>query len=121
MNKLVLIGRVVADPDLKYTQSGIAVAQFALAVQDDFKKQDGTRDTHFFDVVAWRGTAEFVTNHSGKGKRLAVAGRLKQERWEKDGQKRSKVVVSAENVMPIDWADDNDGSSMDIADEDVPF
>ncbi len=123
MNCVVISGRLTADPELRYTQSGIAVGKFTLAVQDDFKNAKGERETSFIDVTAWRGTAEFIAKHSGKGLRLSVQGRLKQERWDdQEGRKRSRVVVTAEKVEPIDWAEQGAAQEEnDFQDEDMPF
>ena len=127
MNSVIISGRLTRDPELRFTQNGIAVAKFTLAVPDDFKNAQGEREVNFIDITAWRQTAEFITNHSAKGLRLAVQGRLKQEKWtDKEGQNRSKVAITAEKVEPIDWADQGrqeDEYQRDLAfqDEDSPF
>lgn len=117
MNTVIISGRLTADADLRYTPTGTAVAKFTLAVQDDFKNAQGERETQFIDVTAWRKTAEFVASYSGKGKRIIVQGRLKKEMWEKDGQKRSRIIVVAEKVEPVDWAGDN---GQDYSEDDIP-
>ena len=105
MNNVTISGRMVSDCEVRYTQSGIAVAKFTLAVQEDFKNAHGERETNFIDCTAWKGTAEFISQHSGKGLRLLVSGRLKQEKWQdNNGNNRSKISVTAEKVEPIDWA-----------------
>jgi single-strand DNA-binding protein len=104
MNSVVISGRVTKDVELRYLPSGMAIASFPLAVQEDRKNAEGGYDTNFIDVTAWGKTAEFVANHSGKGLRLIVNGRLKQEKWQdKDGANRSKISVTAEKVEPVDW------------------
>ena len=98
-NVAVLIGRLTSNPDMKYTQSGVAVANFSIAVDRDFKNKDGERETDFFDVTCWRGLAETVGNNLTKGRLVAVQGRLQQDRWEnQEGQKRSKVIINADEV-----------------------
>ena len=76
LNKIVLMGRLTRDPELRRTQSGTAVASFTLAVDRDYKAQDGERETDFIDIVAWRSTAEFVSKYFSKGRMAVVEGRL---------------------------------------------
>ena len=76
LNKIFLMGRLTRDPELRRTQSGTAVASFALAVDRDYKDQDGQRETDFVDIVAWRSTAEFVSKYFSKGRMAVVEGRL---------------------------------------------
>jgi single-strand DNA-binding protein len=103
MNVVALIGRVVADPELRYTPSGIAVTTLRLAVDRRFKSESGERETDFFDVVAWRQTAEFAANYLTKGRLIGVQGRLQQRSWvQQDGQKRTKIEVVAESVQGLD-------------------
>ena len=109
-NVAVLIGRLTSNPDMKYTQSGVAVANFSIAVDRDFKNKDGERETDFFDVTCWRGLAETVGNNLTKGRLVAVQGRLQQDRWQQDGQNRSKVVVTADKVQFLDWPEKNDNA-----------
>lgn len=100
LNKVFIQGRMCADPVLRHTQSGTAVASFTLAVDRDFKdKQTGEKATDFIDVVAWRGTAEFVSRFFSKGRMAVVVGSLQIRAWEdKDGNKRRTAEVIAENV-----------------------
>ena len=99
LNKIVLMGRLTRDPDLRRTQSGTAVASFTLAVDRDYKPQDGERETDFIDIVAWRGTAEFVSKYFSKGRMAVVEGRLQVRDWkDKDGAKRRSTEVIADNV-----------------------
>jgi single-strand DNA-binding protein len=108
MNVVVLIGRVVADPELKYTPSGIAVCQLRIAVDRRFKNESGERETDFFDVVAWRQSAEFAANYLTKGRLIAVHGRLQSRSWvQQDGQRRSKVEVIADNIQGLDRPKDS--------------
>ena len=99
LNKIILMGRLTRDPELRKTQSGTAVASFTLAVDRDYKPQDGERETDFIDVVAWRGTAEFVFKYFSKGRMAVVEGRLQVRDWkDKDGAKRRSTEVIADNV-----------------------
>lgn len=99
LNRATIMGRFTRDPELRRTPSGVAVTTFTLAVEDDFKGADGTRKTHFLDVVAWRGTAEFVCSYFGKGRMAVVDGKLQQREWtDKDGNKRKAVEIIADSV-----------------------
>lgn len=98
LNHIVLMGRLTADPMLRRTGSGTAVAEFTLAVDRDYGKDSG-KETDFITIVAWRGTAEFVSKYFSKGQMAVVSGRLQIRRWDdKDGKKQSKAEVVAENV-----------------------
>lgn len=99
LNKIVLMGRLTRDPELRHTQSGTAVASFSLAVDRDFKGQNGEKETDFIDVVAWRNTGEFVSKYFSKGRMAVVSGRLQIRDWtDKDGNKRRSAEVIADNV-----------------------
>ena len=99
LNEIVLMGRLTRDPELRRTQSGTAVTSFSLAVDRDFKDQDGERETDFIDIVAWRNTAEFVSKYFSKGRMAVVKGRLQVRDWtDKDGAKRRSTEVLAESV-----------------------
>ena len=103
MNVVVLIGRLVADPELKYTPNGVAVCSFRIAVDRKFKSESGERQADFIDIVAWRQSAEFVSNYMSKGRMIAVHGTLQQRSWvQQDGQKRSKIEVVADNLQALD-------------------
>ena len=99
LNKIILMGRLTRDPELRRTQSGTAVTSFSLAVDRDFKSQSGEKETDFIDVVAWRSTAEFVSKYFTKGRMAVVEGRLQIRDWtDRDGGKRRSAEVIAENV-----------------------
>lgn len=100
MNSVTLMGRMTRDPELRHTQSGTPVASFTLAVDRGFaSKGTGERQADFIDIVAWRGTAEFVTKYFAKGQLAAVIGRLQIRDWtDKDGNKRRSAEVIADNV-----------------------
>ena len=99
LNKIFLMGRLTRDPELRRTQSGTAVTSFSLAVDRDFKGQNGEKETDFIDVVAWRNTAEFVSKYFTKGRMAVVEGRLQIRDWtDRDGGKRRTAEVIADNV-----------------------
>ena len=100
LNRIILMGRLTRDPELRHTQSGTAVASFSLAVDRDFKSRDsGEKTTDFIDVVAWRNTAEFVSKYFAKGRMAVVEGRLQIRDWtDRDGGKRRSAEVVADNV-----------------------
>ena len=99
LNKIILMGRLTRDPELRRTQSGTAVTSFSLAVDRDFKSQGGDKETDFIDIVAWRNTAEFVSKYFTKGRMAVVEGRLQIRDWtDRDGGKRRSAEVIAENV-----------------------
>lgn len=100
LNHIVIMGRLGKDPELRRTQSGVAVATFNVAVDRDFKdKATGQRATDWITCVAWRSTAEFVEKYFAKGSQVLVAGRLQMRNWtDKDGNKRISAEVQAENV-----------------------
>lgn len=100
LNRIVLMGRLTRDPELRRTGSGIAVASFSLAVDRDFgSKESGEKETDFIDIVAWRNTAEFVSRYFTKGRMAVVSGRLQLRDWtDKDGARRRSAEVVADNV-----------------------
>ena len=99
LNKIILMGRLTRDPELRRTQSGTAVTSFSLAVDRDFKSQSGEKETDFIDIVAWRNTAEFVSKYFTKGRMAVVEGRLQIRDWtDRDGGKRRSAEVIADNV-----------------------
>ena len=115
LNKILLMGRLVKNPDLRRTQSGTAVASFTLAVDRDFKAQSGEKETDFIDIVAWRNTAEFVSKYFTKGRMAVVEGRLQLRDWkDKDGNKRRNAEVLADNVY---FADSKSTTQQDNLDD----
>lgn len=100
LNRIVLMGRLTRDPELRHTQSNIAVASFTLACDRDFKSRDtGEKQTDFIDIVAWRQTGEFVSKYFTKGRMAVVEGRLQIRDWtDKEGNKRKSAEVVADNV-----------------------
>ena len=99
LNRIIVMGRMTRDPELRRTNSGTAVASFAVAVDRDFKSQSGEKETDFIDVVAWRNTAEFVSKYFSKGRMAVVEGRLQLRDWtDKDGNKRRTAEIVADSV-----------------------
>lgn len=100
INHVVLIGRLTKDAELRYTSSGMAVANISLAINQRRKRDNQWVDeAHFFDAVVWGKQAEAISQYLVKGKQIALEGQLRQNRWEQDGQKRSRVEISANNVQ----------------------
>lgn len=111
LNKIFIMGRLTRDPELRRTQNGTAVAGFALAVDRDYKNADGTKETDFIEVVAWRSSAEFVSKYFTKGRMAIVEGRLQIRDWtDKDGNKRRNAEVVADNVYFGDSKKEGDSS-----------
>lgn len=104
LNRIIIMGRLVRDPELRTTQSGIPVTSFTLAVDRDFKNRDsGEKSTDFIDVVAWRQTAEFVCKYFAKGRMAVAEGRLQIREWkDRDGNNRRTAEVVADNVYFAD-------------------
>lgn len=100
LNTVALMGRLVADPELKTTPSGVSVTSFRIAVDRSYSSREGgERQADFIDIVAWRGTAEFVCKYFTKGQMIALQGRIQTRSYEdKQGNKRMAVEVVAENV-----------------------
>lgn len=99
LNQAVLMGRLTADPELKHTQSGIAVVRFTLAVDRSYAKQGDERKTDFINITAWRQTAEFVSRYFRKGQLAAVQGSIQTGSYtDRDGNKRNTFDVVADQV-----------------------
>ncbi len=103
LNKILIMGRLTRDPELRHTGSGTAVTSFSLACDRDFKSQSGEKETDFIEVVAWKNTAEFVSKYFSKGRMAVVEGRLQIRDWtDKAGNKRTTAEVVADNVYFAD-------------------
>ena len=113
LNHITIMGRLVRDPELRRTGSGVAVTSFTLAVDRDFSPKDGSeRETDFIDCVAWRQTGEFVSKYFTKGRMAVVAGRLQIRSWtDKDGNKRRTAEVIADNVYFGDSKREGEGAA----------
>jgi single-strand DNA-binding protein len=108
-NKVILIGNMCADPELKQTANGVAVCSFSIAVQRRFSKsQDNAQQTDFINIVAWRQTAEFVAKYFTKGRPILVCGSLQTRSWtDQNGQKRYATEVIVDEATFVDSKSDN--------------
>jgi single-strand DNA-binding protein len=141
LNRVILIGRLTKDPDLRYTPAGVAVCQFTLAVDRPFTSQGGEREADFIPVVTWRQLGETCANYLRKGRLTAVEGRIQVRNYENNEGKRVYVTeVIADNVRFLESNRDNnqqerqerqehksqdpffdDGKPIDISNMDLPF
>lgn len=150
LNRIILIGRLTRDPELRYTASGVAVATFALAVDRPYSNNQGEKEVDFINIVTWRGLAETCANYLKKGRLTAVEGRLQIRNY--DNNEGRKVYVSevvADNVRFLEWGENqaqgrqmpqmgqqggqsgndrfsedpfaNASQPIDISDDDLPF
>lgn len=103
LNHLTIMGRLCGAPELRRTQNGVSVCNARIAVERDYADQSGERATDFYDVVAWRGTAEFLFNYFGKGRKVLLDGRLQTRTWtDKNDNNRVNVEIVAESVYFAD-------------------
>ncbi|MBX3119804.1 MAG: single-stranded DNA-binding protein [Fimbriimonadaceae bacterium] len=110
INRVVLVGRLTHDPQLRTTTSGKNVTDFQIAVQKRIKPNDGSPDADFFRVTCWGSTAEFVANYLSKGRLVAVDGRLQSRKYvASDGGQREVVEVVADSVQGLDRPRDDAG------------
>lgn len=109
INKIILVGRLVRDPELRYTSNGVPVSNFTLAVERNYTNQQGERDVDFIKIVTWRKLAENCAHHLGKGRLVAVDGSLqiRNRKSEKDGRTYVNPEVIASNVQFLDWPGEN--------------
>lgn len=122
LNRAILIGRVAVDPRLSYTQNGVAVTTFRVAVDRPFTNQQGERETDFFPIVTWRRLAETCAHNLNKGRLVAVEGRLQTRSYQaQDGSTRWVTEVVAENVRFLDWPKGEQGSQGEMQEDDLPF
>ena len=127
LNKIIVMGRLTRDVELRQTPNGVSVASFSVACDRDFKdKSTGEKQTDFIDVVAWRNTADFVSRFFTKGRMAVVEGRLQVRNWEdQSGNKRRSAEIVAENIYFGDSNPNAQGggqaTSRNSARPDVPF
>lgn len=129
LNRVVLIGRLTKDPELRYTPNGVAVATFTLAVNRSRLNQQGEREADFIPIVVWQKQAENCANYIGKGSLVAVDGRIQVRTYDtQDGQRRWITEVIAENVRFLDKRENGGkqgteslGSEVSFSDDDIPF
>lgn len=113
LNRVVLLGNLTKDPELRHIPSGTAVCDMRLAVSESYRNKDGetVESTVFIDVAAWGRQAETCAQYMKKGSSILVEGRLQMDEWEKDGQKHSRIRVRADRVVFMDSRRDNEGGS----------
>jgi single-strand DNA-binding protein len=123
INQVFIIGRTTKEPEFRQTQNGVSVATFTIAVDRNFKNQNGEKETDFFNIVCWRGLAETVGKYLGKGRLVAVSGRLQNRSYEaKDGTKRYITEIIASEVQFLDRAKDEQQPLVEIDQpDDLPF
>lgn len=132
-NKVILIGNLVDNPELKTTPSGVSVANFKIAISRRIKKE-GQPDADFVRITAWRGTAEFVSKYFEKGRSILISGELRSRSWtDTNGQKRYELEVEAEEARFVDKKPDTQNTTESVtpaqipeftelpSDEDLPF
>jgi len=130
LNRVILIGRLATEPELRYTQTGVPITNFRIAVQRPFTNQKGEREADFFPVVTWNKLAEVCAQNLGKGRLVAVEGRLQTRSYQaQDGSTRWATEVVADNVRFLDWPKDGGALRSDapaapadeMPEDDVPF
>lgn len=129
LNHITVMGRLTKDPEIRYTQSQVAVASFTVAVDRDFTEKGAEKQTDFIDCVAWRNTANFVHQYFAKGSMAVVSGRLQLRDWtDKNGNKRRNAEIVADNVYFGEAksggqkpANVSFGEMTDVDDGDLPF
>jgi len=121
LNKIVIMGRLTRDPELRQTQSGTNVANFTLACDRDLKnKQTGERETDFIDCVAWAQKADFLANYFSKGRMAVVEGRLQLRDWtDNDGNKRRNAEIVADNIYFGDSKSDSQPATQPVPAQDI--
>ena len=119
MNRVNLLGRITKDIELKQTKNEINYTRFSIAVKRDLKDESGEYGTDFFNIVAWRKTAEFISKYFKKGNRIAISGKLQQNIYtDKDGNERTSVEIVAEDIDFIDKKKDNVDEPIEVKKED---
>lgn len=136
MNNVVLVGRLTKDPELRYIpNSGTPVATFTVAVDRDYKKKDGTKETDFIPIEIIGKAAEFCANYITKGRLVAIQGSIKVDRYQtQDGENKTFTKVSGRSVQALDYPKDNQQGTNNITnpgldpngfqaidDDDIPF
>lgn len=105
LNKVVLIGRLTKNPELRYTPAGVPVTTFFLAVNRNYTNQQGEREADFIPIVVWRNQAENCAKYLAKGRLVAVSGRIQTRSYEQDGQRRYTWEVVADEVQFLEWGE----------------
>lgn len=131
LNRVILIGRLTRDPELRYIPSGVPVASFTLAVDRPFTNKEGERETDFIPIVVWRKQAENCANYLAKGSLVAVDGRMQVRSYDQDGQRRYITEVVADSVRFLERRGEQGPAKADSSfeqygtdantDDDIPF
>jgi len=134
LNKVLFIGRIVKDPEVKVTTSGVAVATFSIAVGRNYANTNGEKETDFFNVVAYRKLAEIIGKYVKKGSLISIDGKIQNRSYEaQDGSKRYITEIICENVVFLDTKETSNQSTQqkaeekfnkptkDISEDDLPF
>lgn len=123
LNRVLLQGRLVADPELRRTQQGTPVASYRLAVERDYKNKDpDAQKADFINIVSWRNTAEFVSRYFTKGRMMLVEGRLQMRDYtDRDGQKRTVAEIVTDNVYFCDSRKDGNNDDSGLSQESASF
>ena len=126
LSQTIIIGRTTKEPEFRQTQNGVSVATFTIACDRNFKNAQGEKEADFFNIVCWRGLAETVGRYLGKGRLVAVSGRLQNRSYEaKDGTKRYITEIVASEVQFLDRAKDDQQQPLweevEIDDSELPF
>ena len=109
MNRVNLLGRITKDIELKETENNVKYTRFSIAVNRNYKNEDGEYEADFFNVIAWRKTAEIISEHFNKGSRIAISGKLQMNKYtDKDGNERTSVEIVAEDIDFIDKKKDRE-------------
>ena len=120
LNRVVLIGRLTKDPELRYTPTGIPVTTFILAVNRSFTNSQGEREADFIPIQVWRKQAENCAKYLSKGRLVAVSGRIQTRSYEQDGQRRYTWEVVADQVQFLEWSEKQEQTTGVPGFEDVP-
>ncbi len=116
LNRVVLIGRLTRDPELRVTTSGKNVCDFSIAVQKRNRSQDGSPDADFFKIITWERTAEYASNYLTKGRLIAVDGRLQSRKYTtQDGASRESIEIIADNIQALDRPRENSETESVVA------
>ena len=118
INKVVLVGRLTRDPELRSTQSGVSVTTFTLAVERNFANQQGEKEADFIPIVTWRGLADTCARYLAKGRLTAVSGRIQVRSYDgQDGQRRYVTEVVADEVQFLEWGQPNSNAAYEKQDQ----
>lgn len=121
VNRVVIVGRLTRDPELRTTSAGKFIVSVSVAVTKKFKPQDGSPDADFFNVTAWDKTAEYINQYLGKGRLIAVDGRLQSRKYTaKDGTERDVVEIVADSVQSLDRPKDDKPSAKPVSTTSAP-